>query len=187
MMLQLIYSPVLPILHATGLERIQSFCAQTLLTYQTPYSWVHWVFIINKTLMGNLMTSSSDVVIWYSNNIPKMKSIIPKISAPTCYHSFSFSALLSPLLYPGLSLFLQLSHCGTADWATSLYHKALSVEARSQLAESFPRFLHALVVLPFHPCSHSDTVASSVQVCCWWVRSGTATIWVRAKEAACTF
>lgn len=182
MMLQLIYSPVLPILHATGLERIQSFCAHyshirhrthgfiEFLSLTKPW-WETWWLPLQMLLFDTQTT-----FLRWSQSF--LKSVLQHVT---------ILSLLSPLLYPGLSLFLQLSHCGTADWATSLYHKALSVEARSQLAESFPRFLHALVVLPFHPCSHSDTVASSVQVCCWWVRSGTATIWVRAKEAACTF
>ena len=88
--------------------------------------------------------------------IHKLKSVSSETSASTWYHPFFSSALIMPFLYPGRPLFLQLSHCGTADWATSLCHKALSVGARSQLAESFPsvkrpRFLHALVVRLFHP------------------------------------
>lgn len=76
-----------------------------------------------------------------------------------------------PFLSPGLPLFLQLSHCGTADWATSLCHKALSVRASSQLAESFPSVKTPWVsacsgslLLSSH--SLPDTVTSSVHIYC---------------------
>lgn len=98
-----------------------------------------------------------------------------------------------PFLSPGLPLFLQLSHCGTADWATSLCHKAFSVRASSQLAESFPSVKTPWVsacsgslLLSSHSPSptQSHPVYTSIVA---WVGPGATTMWVRARKAARTF